>query len=489
MKNSFVLIAVALICCSCSGRAVLHDQPDSGNVSNSAHRLQENINHLLDDSLLSSSFVGIKIISLEDSTTLFSANSNKLFHPASNMKLVTTAAGLQLLGPQFNFVTSITTDGNVSNGILEGNIYITGSGDPVLRTEHFDSLADAFRQRGITTISGNIIGDISYYDGLAWGSGWMWDDEPTSDAAFITPLTVNDNCVEISISPGKRKGDLPQISIEPTTTYFPIINNGNTSDDTTLPKLDVTRVKGENTFIVQGRISPAGITQQFTLSVWKPELFFLELFKERLSEHGVSIHGTIRIDSGKNLLPLFQIRHPLDSVFHQINKQSDNLGAENLLKTLSANAYGEPGSALTGLSMVKRYLQSIGIDTTLMILADGSGLSSYNLISPDAMVKLLFEQYNNKQTFRLFYESLPIAGIDGTLKNRMKGSRAEGNVHAKTGSLTGVSTLSGYVKTLDGHLLAFSIMCNHFPGEIRSLRTLQNNIMEVLASYKMSGAK
>lgn len=489
MKHTPLIIAAAVIFFSCSTHALLHEHEDTTAVSNSMQKLQTDIDHILSDSLLAPSFIGVKIMSLEDSVILYSNNSAKLFHPASNMKLLTTSTALQLLGPQYDFVTSVASNVKPINGILNGNVYIKGCGDPLLRTEHLDSVVLALQQAGITRITGNLIGDISRFDDLFWGLGWMWDDDPTSDAAFITPLTVNDNCITVFVTSGKHAGEAPEIMIEPNTTYIHIMNNGITSQDTTLPKLDVNRVRGENTITIKGRIPPGNITQQFTLSVWKPELYFLELFKEKLFAHGVRFDGTMIIDSSRNLFPLAEIRHPLDSILYQVNKPSDNLAAENLLKTLSLKMYGEPGSALLGLNIVKHYLQSVGIDTTLMILADGSGVSWYNALSPGALVKLLTAQYKNKSTFRHFYESLPIAGIDGTLKNRMKGTRAEGNVHAKTGSLTGVSSLSGYVNTQDGHMLVFSILCNHFPGEIVSLRNAQNKIMELLSNYNMQEEK
>jgi D-alanyl-D-alanine carboxypeptidase/D-alanyl-D-alanine-endopeptidase (penicillin-binding protein 4) len=215
--------------------------------------------------------------------------------------------------------------------------------------------------------------------------------------------------------------------------------------------------------------------------VWKPEFYFLELLKERLMTHGIQIHGKLRIDTVYHGQRIAAISHRIDSVVHQINKPSDNLAAENLLKTLAVVKQRKPGASQDGLFIIKEYLTSVGIDTSKMILADGSGLSWYNAISPDAVVQLLFHEYHTP-AFRRFYESLPIAGVDGTLKNRMKETRAEGNVHAKTGSLTGVSALSGYVKNRDGVTLIFSMLCNHFPQKILSLRNAQDNIMNILTS-------
>jgi D-alanyl-D-alanine carboxypeptidase/D-alanyl-D-alanine-endopeptidase (penicillin-binding protein 4) len=216
--------------------------------------------------------------------------------------------------------------------------------------------------------------------------------------------------------------------------------------------------------------------------VWEPEKYFLELFRDALEKHGVAVHGITRIDTSRPGFVLGTVAHTLDSVLHRINKPSDNLGAEILLKTLGIAESGGQGTAEGGLGVVKKYLAGTGVDTTRLILADGSGMSFYDAISPDAIIKLLTAQ--SGEAFRRLYESLPVAGVDGTLKNRMRHGPAFGNVHAKTGSLTGVSALSGYVTTADHELLAFSMMCNHFPAEIVPLRAAQDSIMQILAGLK-----
>ncbi|HZY10312.1 MAG TPA: D-alanyl-D-alanine carboxypeptidase/D-alanyl-D-alanine-endopeptidase, partial [Bacteroidota bacterium] len=224
----------------------------------------------------------------------------------------------------------------------------------------------------------------------------------------------------------------------------------------------------------------------FSLSVWKPELYFLALLREKLLERGIKVKGNIKLDTLKGSSMLAEIVHPIDSVIHRINKISDNLAAENLLKIIAAETQSPPGTSLIGLRIVKEYLYGISIDTSKLILADGSGMSFYNVVSPDMLTQILQKQYEQKENFQRFLESLPISGVDGTLKNRMKQTRAEGNVKAKTGTITGVSALSGYVKTADDKLLAFSIMCNHHPAQISVLRDMQDKIMEILSNFKFA---
>ncbi|MDI6767703.1 MAG: D-alanyl-D-alanine carboxypeptidase/D-alanyl-D-alanine-endopeptidase [Bacteroidota bacterium] len=463
---------------------------DSLITDNTPKSLKTQIDNILKDSLLDQCFFGIKIISLDDGRVLYELNSNKLFHPASNMKLLTTATAINTLKHGYQFKTKLFTDGKVVDSVLRENLYIIGSGDPLLETNDLDSLSLLLNIQGIKKIRGDIAGDVSRFDSIYWGKGWMWDDEPESYSAFITPLTVNGNSIKIFVSPGKNIGDPPSIKTEPVTSFTKLFNFGITSNDTLIPLCQVTRQRGTNNIIINGRLSPADEIKEFKLSIWKPELYFLSLLKERLKLSGIIVDRDITLDSirhwRKESIFLAEVSHPIDSVLHQINKNSDNLAAENLLKTISAEHLGSSGSAENGLLLIKNYLASEGIDTSKMILVDGSGVSWYNAISPDAIVQILQKQYERKTTFKRFYESLAIAGVDGTLKNRMKGTRAEGNVHAKTGSLLGVSNLSGYVKSADGKLLAFSILCNHFPGESKILKEMQDKVIELLSKLKLN---
>ncbi len=446
-------------------------------AENDFDSLQIKIDEILKDSLLNLCFLGINIISIDDGRALYKLNSSKLFHPASNMKLLTSAAAINTLKHNYQFKTKLFTDGKIINGVLHGNLYIVGSGDPLLETNDLDSLSSSLSTRGIKIITGDIVGDNSRFDSIYWGKGWMWDDEPESYSAFITPLTVNGNSIKIFVSPSKKIGDPLSIQTEPVTSFIELSNLGITTNDTLIPLCRVTRQRDNNNIMITGRLSPVDETKEFNLSIWKPELYFLSLLKERLNLGGITIEGNITLGYNKGRTLLAEVSHPIDSVLHRINKNSDNLAAENLLKTISAEHLGSPGSAEMGLHIIKNYLVSEGIDTSKMILADGSGVSWYNTISPDAIVQLLKKQYEKKTTFKRFYESLAIAGVDGTLKNRMKGIQ---NVYAKTGSLLGVSNLSGYVRADDGKLLAFSILCNHFPGEIKIVREMQDKIIKLL---------
>src|ERR1051326_5503645 len=482
-----IVVIIGISLCSCSsgsppGIQTSENPPPPRPVPAGYHAL---IDSILGDSLLSPCFVGVKIVSLDDGKVLYEQNGNKLFHPASNMKILTSATGLKTLGKDFKFETKVTSVKPARKGILGGDLYIKGSGDPLIRTEDVDSIAATISNSGIRRIKGDIVGDVSYFDSVAWGSGWMWDDEPEADEAFISPLTINDNAISVMVQPGTATGKPVHVELNPSTKYMRVINSGVTSLDTLVPPLSVTRHRGENTILVQGRISPHSPGQEFSLSMVQPELYFLTLLKESLTGHGITVDGTTRLDSARGTITLATLSHSLDSTLHQINKPSDNIAAENLLKTVAAERRGSPGATLNGLYVMKEFMTSLGIDTTAMILADGSGVSFYNLVSPGTILRLLQYEYADKQSFSHFYESLPVGGVDGTLKNRMKGTRAEGNVHEKTGTITGVSALSGYVTTLDGKSVAFSILINHFPSKLRELRDVQDRIVEILANTRL----
>src|SRR5437867_2843950 len=257
-KTKFQAIICSLLFCllltSCSSTSVRGVRSQSAAfVPITVRSLRASIDKILDDSLLSPTLIGAKIISLTDGRILYERNSNKLFHPASNMKLLTTVTAMNVLKPDFQFVTSVVTEGEIRDSVLRGNIYVKGCGDPLFHIEDLDSLAAKIRGRGVTTIDGFIIGDVTYFDDLYWGSGWMWDDEPFSDEAFITPLTINDNSVSVDVRPGRKVGDSVEVTCSPFTHYFDVVNSGITSADSMIPVLGGTRLKGENTMVIKGR--------------------------------------------------------------------------------------------------------------------------------------------------------------------------------------------------------------------------------------------
>jgi serine-type D-Ala-D-Ala carboxypeptidase/endopeptidase (penicillin-binding protein 4) len=224
--------------------------------------------------------------------------------------------------------------------------------------------------------------------------------------------------------------------------------------------------------------------EEFRLSVWKPESFTLNLFKERLEAYGVKIQGKTFFDSISRGVILYQIQRPVDSIIFNINKTSNNLAAENLLKTIGAEMIGRPGSAEKGIGVINKFISKLGIDTTRLFIADGSGVSRYSLISTDAIIKLLKYVYRERANYNRFYNSLSVGGIDGNLKNRFLTDGVKNNIRAKTGTHSDALSLSGYLNTTNGDTLAFSIILNNFIGNSRKYRDAIDKICELLVNFE-----
>lgn len=442
---------------------------------------RERLGARLADPSLARSIVGISIVRVRDSSVVAERNASTLLHPGSNAKLFTTGAALAILPSGFRFRTSLWCDAGIDDGELRGNLYVLGGGDPLLDTSDVDSLAGMAAAAGIRTIDGDIVADLSLFDTLGWGRGWMWDDEPDPDEGFITPLSFNGASVSVALSPGAKAGDPLVCRVEPSGGYFGIDNASATLPPGNADSVEVTRTRGFDRIIVRGTMALGAPPETTTFSVRHPVAHFLHEFRDRLRARGIEFGGALRAGRTEGPVRLGALEHGLGEVLARINKDSDNLAAESVLKTIAARLSGEPGSAARGLRAVGAYISGFGVDSGSVILADGSGVSWYTAIAPSDVTALLLDQHSRTETFGTFYASLAKAARDGTLAGRMSGSAAAGRVAAKTGTLTGVSAVSGYVTTVSGELLAFSIIVNHFPGKASRLRALQDAILSDLA--------
>lgn len=482
MKSTLLLWALVLLLGGCATTSSIKTTRRGisplASLSASPHpSLKSQIDATLSDTLFPPANIGIKIVSLTTGENLYELNSDMLFMPASNEKLFTSAAALVELGRDFDFRTSVSVEWDSSR------IFIKGSGDPLLSTSDLDSLARVLKDSLPADSNWTLVGDVSYFDDIYWGEGWMWDDEGENYNAPISPLTVNSNTITVQVRPGKLEDALVRIGTVPPSSYVSVENTATTPVDTPIVPLKVSRKWRErsNTITVTGQMLHRDTLSEHHPSIWQPERYFLTLLAERLESYGLKLKG-IAIDTlSASCINLTEYSHGLDSVVTFLNKTSDNLSAENLLKTLSAERNGKPGTAQSGVSLVKRFLSTIGVDTTRQLMVDGSGLSRYNLASPDIITRLLAEMYNRPDVFDVFYNSLPVAGVDGTLSGRMKGTSAEGNLRGKTGTLSGVSSLSGYVKTTNGEMVAFSILVNNFASSPRMYRLVQDRIGVIMS--------
>ena len=450
-------------------------------------QFRHRVDSILSDSIFAATKCGIEIVSLDNGEVLYERDAKTLLRPASNMKLLTTAAALETLGKNYLFRTALYSDSLTSDSVVHGNIYLKGSGDPDFTSAQLAGLVSALKGRNVSRINGNIVGDATYFDDQRWGAGWMWDDEPEGFAAYNSPLTINRNCVEVRVEPGRAIGDTLLVSIEPITRYVSLQNNGTTTADTIVSTLVVTRKYKErlNVVTVAGGFPRRATPEIDHITVWSPEMYFLTLAKEELARQGIAFEGRLVLDTIPHRAFLVSEHlQPIDSVLVFLNKMSDNLSAENVLRVLGVVRYGQPGSSEHGISVVKGFLYSLGIDTTKFSMVDGSGVSYYDLLTPDLLVHLLTGMHARKKSFDLFYETLPNAGVDGLLVTRMRGTSAQNNLHAKTGTLRGASTLTGYVRTADGELLAFSMMMQNYLGSGEPYRKAQDAIGVLMATLR-----
>ena len=445
--------------------------------------LKRSIDELLPDSLFPPSNAAVRIISLTEGETLYDLNGDLALTPASNQKLFTTACALAGLGPSYQFRTRVFLDTAAPPRII-----LRGSGDPLLSTKDLDTLAAAVRAAAPAASSWTIAGDLSLFDDLSRGSGWAWDDEPDPTAMFISPLSLNGNTVRVLVRPGKSPGDTARVEVDPLTSYVQVENAAVTDTAGSKSRIDVSRNWREhlNSITVKGTISPHDTTVEALLSVTDPHWYTLTVLREKLEGWGLRCNG-ILLDTVPRGVPEIARRvHRLDSVLTYMDITSDNLSAENVLKALAAEKTGIPGTAAAGGQIVKEFLETIGIDTTRVVVADGSGVSRYNLTSARAITTLLAAMKRRTDLYTCWYRMFPVAGVSGTITGRMRGSPAQGNLWGKTGTLEGVSSLSGYVTTADGEELAFSILMQHFPARARDYRHVQDRIGAYLAGLKRS---
>jgi D-alanyl-D-alanine carboxypeptidase/D-alanyl-D-alanine-endopeptidase (penicillin-binding protein 4) len=473
-----VLLAIIFYGCAPSIRPPVRRDP--------LVQLRKEINSILSDSLFLPVHTGVKIVSLRSGQVLYDRESKFLMNPASNMKLLTSAAALSILDTGYQFSTVVYSDGYFSDSVLIGDLYIKGFGDPDLTTDDLNSISAVIRTSGVNRITGNVIADNSYFDNEYWGSGWMWDDDLDPDAPYISSLSVNGDCVSVSV--GRTLQDSTIVSVIPELgpDFISVISDVGWSPDSVQNPLKLKRLTADrrNIILAKGELPRFGSPFSQRISLRYPHLYAAQLFRESLRRRNVAVDGGVAAGiAPPGIKIIASYARPIDKVINRMNKISDNLSAENILKIMGAATAGAPGTAKNGIFAIKKYLPTVGIDTTRISIADGSGVSRYNLLSADQLVRLLAGVYRQPRIFQMFYNSLPVAGVDGTLAGRMDNTAAASNLRAKTGTLNGVSCLSGYVQTRDAELLAFSVMMQNFLFSPEACRQAQDSIGILLANF------
>lgn len=450
-------------------------------ISSYPQSLKSKIDNVIEDKFFETCLVSIQVEDLTANKTIYKKNEKFLLRPASNMKILTSAAGLLYLTPDYEFSTDLYYDGYVSNDTLHGNIYIVGGCDPDFVTQDLHSFVDAVQSLNVSVINGNIYGDVSFKDSLYWGKGWMWDDDPSFDAPYLSALNINDNCVEVFVQQSEYI-EKPTVTLIPDTKYLTVNNVSSFEGD---EKFQISRnwIERKNEVVVKGKFPISNRYVRQFVNVLDPSEYFLTLFSEVLDSNNIKASGTIEI---KNLPQetnlLYSFKRKYSDIIENLNKTSDNLSAEMTLYALANKYSGKPATADSGIQFTNLLIDSIGLNHKDYRLVDGSGVSHYNNVSAELLVNVLKYFYDEQpDLYELLYNSFPVAGIDGTLENRMRKTAAANNVHAKTGTLTGVSCISGYLTTKKNHTIAFSIMMQNYIGSSVKAKELQDEICKILS--------
>lgn len=465
-------------------------KPASGSqtkpTASDLEQLNKRINTAIEQSEFASARWGVSVMSMSSGATIYQRDADKLFTPASNMKIYTTGVALDLLGAEYRWRTSVYAKSQPdASGTIRGDITLYGRGAPDLVAHSqvdgkasLSKLADALFRNGVRRVEGNVIGDESYFRGDSLGDGWQWTDMQWYFGAEASALSVNENQIDLNLVPSGKGEQPPTARTSDGQSYATVENRLVSAKQGSRTTIGVHRGLSDNNIQVWGEFAPGSKGFGVRLSVHNPALWTAKMFLDELTAHGIAVTGLAQsMDSREPKIQRFDpaqavevavvISQPLSEIAKKTNKESNNLYAELILRTLGRERGAmlelpeqggrERGDDETGLALIRLWLSRAGISTDKIALHDGSGLSRLNLVTPDSTVRLLLSlsKTSSSQTFR---QTLPVAGRDGTLGGRLKG--LTDRVSAKTGTLTYSHSLSGYLTTDDGEPLVFSILCN-----------------------------
>jgi D-alanyl-D-alanine carboxypeptidase/D-alanyl-D-alanine-endopeptidase (penicillin-binding protein 4) len=486
--------------------------------------LQSRIGEIVRQPALDPGFFAVKIVSLDTGNVVYEQNANKFVRPASNMKLYTVAAALDRLTPDYHFITTVYAKEPLDKDTIKGDLIVYGRGDPSIAARFNDGdyfkgindLAERIVAAGVKRVKGDLVGDESYFNGAPLGGGWEWEDLTWSYGAQVSALSVNDNAIDLNVKPGDKVGAPCFITTGPPATFMTIANRANTSARGSKSELNIYRGLGANTLEITGSLPLGDSGFSSSVAIPDPALAFVSMLRDALMKRGVKFDGRVRsVDArlGASIVatPLMALAQstnapqqpavaeiasmqspPFNLIAAQTLKPSQNLYTELILRTLGKLRIvpsGQPVSSRpsqsdeeSGLEAVRDFLRQAGAAESDLVLSDGSGLSRNDMISANTTVQLL--TFMSKHRFaQAFREALPIAGVDGTLRTRMRGTPAEGNLRAKTGTLSSVASLSGYVTTAAGEHLVFSMVLNNYADANAVRRDSIDAIAVLLASF------
>ena len=472
-------------------------RPSLGSGTNAALRTM--IDSLADAPEFSNAHWGILIVDPERGDTLYSRNAGKLFMPASNMKILTSSTALAQLGPDYRYRTVFAARGTVANGTLNGDLLVIGRGDPSVSDHMLHDamiplrlIADSLSARGIHRITGSVVPWGNAFPSEVFGYGWTYDDFEDSYSAPIDELLFNEGFSELHVRAGDRAGDPVRVDVTPAHTYPRVRVEATTVAAPTTTGWRRGRGEGLHArkdsttwdVILDGQIA-AQDTAVIEVTHHNPDVAYVAAMREALRDKGIAVDESAPSDTLAHIDTLTTLSSPpLSEILKALMKPSQNQIAEMLFRTVALERTGA-GRTDSARAVVGAQIAQWGAAVPAeAVIRDGSGLSRYDYISPRTVVRIL-DAMRRSPAFGVYYDALPIAGVDGTIRNRMKGTPAQGNVHAKTGSVALARSLSGYVTTADHHMLIFSFLANNWTVPVSSVERVQDTIAARLAAMQL----
>jgi D-alanyl-D-alanine carboxypeptidase/D-alanyl-D-alanine-endopeptidase (penicillin-binding protein 4) len=453
--------------------------------------LQQRLDTLLNDARYQGSQVGLVVRDATTGESLYDRNGGSRLLPASNTKLFTSTAALHTLGTGFRFHTDVLASAPVRGDALRGDLYLKGYGDPTALESDYVELAKKIARSGIKRIDGDLVADDTYFDSVRLGDSWSWDDEPFYYSAQISALTLapdtdyDSGTAIVESLPGATVGSPVKLSLVPANGVIKLVNTATTGPAGSGNTLSIERDHGTNLVRVTGSVPADDTLSQEWVTVWEPQTYAADVFRRALTAQGVRVDGRIRTSTAPSTARMLARDESMTvgELMTPFLKLSNNMHAETLVKAMGAVAAAN-GSWSAGLGVVTNYAKSLGVNTGTIRLSDGSGLSRKVNVTATSVTDLLIGA-QHEPWFQQWYDALPIAGnpnrfVGGTLRNRMANTPAANNLHGKTGSLTGVTALSGYVSTKDGRKLVFSLISNNY---LSSPRSIEDAVGITLASW------
>lgn len=484
-RLTLLLVAAAAV-------VVMLPLPLVGQSRRSVDQLQHDVDAILGSPILQRGFWGVHIRPVDTGDVWYARNADKLMMPASSIKIVTLAAAAERLGWDFRFETKVYAAGQTRAGVLHGDLIVAGSGDPSL--DDWDGIArrlwgdwaTQLKAAGITAIDGRIVGDDNAFDDDGLGAGWAWDDIATGFAAPVSALQFNEGNVQVRMGPGDAAGDRAIATLAPDTSAMTLANFVTTGPAGSAGAVTRRRLPGSARLELHGSLPLRGRPFSLNASVDNPTLYYVRALRAALIADGIAVSGpAVDIDDltpmprHDGLAPIITSQSdPFSVLATTMMKLSQNQYAEAVLKTIGS------GTAEAGRNAVRETLTAWNIDPAGLIQLDGSGLSRYNYITPETMTAVLLHVERSERLRGVYEGTLPIAGRDGTLEQRMRGTPAEGRAFVKTGSMNNVRSAAGYARTADNRLVAFTIIANNFENSSAVINAATDEIIARIATYR-----